>query len=78
MSLPLLPKTSDPLIWWKEKRLILPRLAKQARIYLTISSTSVPSERLFSLVGNTLTKKHNKFNSNSVHDLLFLKENFQI
>jgi hypothetical protein len=59
LSLPTLSKTdtSDPLKWWKEKKSSLPRLAKLACTYLAIPSTSVPSERLFSSAGNTLTKK---------------------
>ena len=78
LSLPTLSKTntSDPLKWWKEKKSSLPRLAKLARTYLAIPSTSVPSERLFSSAGNTLTKKRNRLSPTSVHDILFLKENF--
>src|SRR6266542_2953029 len=55
-------------------------IGKFVQIYLDdviiYSSTSVPSERLFSSAGNTLTKKRNRLNPTSVHDILFLKENF--
>ncbi|CAG8714996.1 16046_t:CDS:2, partial [Cetraspora pellucida] len=50
----------------------------QARIFLAVSATSVPSERLFSSIRNVLTDKYNHLSSNIVHALLFLKENLLV
>ena len=68
----------DPLVWWNQKKVILPNLAVQARIYLAIPASSVPSERLFSSAGNIFTKKRNRLSKNSVHNILFLKENSKL
>jgi DNA-binding PadR family transcriptional regulator len=38
----------NPLNWWEDKKVEYPILSSLARQYLVISSTSVPSERLFS------------------------------
>lgn len=65
----------DPLQWWNERKDTFPLLSKQARKFLSIPATSVPSERLFSDAGNIITDKRNRLNPNTVHDLLFLKEN---
>ncbi|CAG8823776.1 22005_t:CDS:2, partial [Cetraspora pellucida] len=43
--------------------------------YLAIPETSVSSEHLFSDAGNVITDKRNRLLPNTVHDLLFLKEN---
>ncbi|CAG8477708.1 24859_t:CDS:2 [Cetraspora pellucida] len=45
------------------------------KMLLCISETSVPSEHLFSNTGSTITDKRARFHPNTVHDLLFLKEN---
>ena len=53
-------------------------LAVQARVYLAIPATSVPSERLFSSAGNVFTKKRNRLNQNNLHNILFLRENYKL
>jgi hypothetical protein len=68
----------DPLIWWKEKKNDFPNLAILASKYLCLSATSVPSERLFSDVGNHITNKRNRLSSKIVSDILFLKRNMKL
>jgi len=68
----------NPLLWWNEKKVVLPNLAVQARVYLAIPATSVPSERLFSSAGNVFTKKRNRLNQNNLHNILFLRENYKL
>jgi len=53
-------------------------LAVQARVYLAIPATSVPSERLFSSAGNVFAKKRNRLNQNNLHNILFLRENYKL
>ena len=68
----------DPLVWWREKKNNLPNLAILASKYLCLSATSVPSERLFSDVGNHLTNKRNRLSPKAVSDILFLKRNMKL
>jgi hypothetical protein len=67
----------DPLGWWKDRQNELPMLAILANKYLCLSATSVPSERLFSDVGNHITPKRNRLSTNIVSNLLFLKRNME-
>ena len=39
----------DPLLYWNLKKKIFPSLASMAQTYLSIPSTSTPSERAFSM-----------------------------
>lgn len=43
-------KDLDPLLWWKEKRDNYPRVSLAARKWLSVCSTSTPSERVFQSV----------------------------
>ncbi|KAJ8385891.1 hypothetical protein AAFF_G00179570 [Aldrovandia affinis] len=54
LQLTRIPTMSNPLEWWARNEKQFPRLAKLAQIYLAIPATSTPSERDFSLAGNTL------------------------
>ena len=53
-------------------------LSQQAKKSLAFPATSVPSEKVFSTTSNTITDKRNQLDSDTVHDLLFLKENSKI
>ncbi|KAJ8414396.1 hypothetical protein AAFF_G00052660 [Aldrovandia affinis] len=52
-----IPMMSNPLEWWACNEKQFPRLAKLAKSYLAIPATSTPSERVFSLARNTITRQ---------------------
>ncbi|CAJ0827504.1 4706_t:CDS:2 [Entrophospora sp. SA101] len=61
-----IPQNTDPLKWWAEKKNEFPLMSELALKYLCVSATSVPSERLFSDIGNQITKKRNNLSTDSV------------
>ncbi|CAG8857070.1 37398_t:CDS:1, partial [Gigaspora margarita] len=63
---------------WNEHKSLFPFLSQLARKYLAFPAISVPSERIFSNTSNTLTNKRNQLDPDTVHDILFLKENSKI
>ena len=66
---------SPPLQWWKERVGTFPTLSRLAAKYLCIPSSSVPSERIFSLAGNIVTKKRCGLSPDNVNQLIFLHHN---
>ena len=72
----LLPEKFDSLDWWKQRLSTYPRLSSLARKYLCCPATSVPSERLFSSVGNLINKKRCCLKPENVDRLLFLHKNW--
>ena len=62
----------QPLIWWRANSHHFPHLSKLSRRFLCRPSTSVPSEKLFSAAGHTVTKDRAKLDPNTVDELLFL------
>ncbi|GBC04414.1 hypothetical protein RclHR1_05670016 [Rhizophagus clarus] len=69
------PKSTDPLVWWRDHRSSYPILSKLAQKYLSIPFTSVPSERLFSDAGNHISAKRTRLAPELVDRILFLKRN---
>ena len=68
-----LKEDSDPLLeFWKLKASNYPRLSVLARKYLCVQATSTPSERVFSKMGNVVSKKRNKLTPEHTNATIFL------
>ena len=63
----------SPLAWWKSNEQLYPSLSKYARQVLAIPATSAPSERVFSVAGQIVTKKRARLTGNAVALLVWLK-----
>lgn len=73
---PLVPRKNDPLVYWREHGAALyPGIAKIALRYLPIPATEVPSERIFSTAGNTVTSRRESLKPSHVEQLVFLHDN---
>lgn len=59
-------RDKSPLQRWKKNAARFPTLAILAKSYLSIPTTSTPSEHLFSAAGNIVTKKKSKPDLNKV------------
>ena len=70
-----IPLSSDPLVWWNEKKNQFPILSNLAQKYLAVSATSTASERLFSDAGNLLTNKRTRMKPKLFQKIMFLKRN---
>ena len=68
-------KDEDVLQWWKSHRVELPLLSCYARYVLSSCASSVPSERLFSISGNIISKRRNALKPQLVDQLVFLAMN---
>ena len=64
--------TYGPLKWWNKNAGAYPHVAELARKLLSIPSTEVPSERVFSTAGGTVTKLRSQLNSDNIDKLIFL------
>ena len=68
---PVLEHISDPLEWWRKNNEQFPTLSKLTKKLFCIPATSVPSERVFSIVGNIVTKKRASLKPENVDMLIF-------
>ncbi|CAM4555269.1 unnamed protein product [Leuciscus chuanchicus] len=72
---PHIPTMENPLQWWARNHDNFPRLAKLCKRYLAVPATSTPSERIFSLAGNTISRLRASLHPAHVDALVFLHAN---
>ena len=63
----------SPLDWWRRNEKLYPSLSKYAKRVLAIPATSAPSERVFSVAGQIVTKKRARLTGDAVTLLVWLK-----
>lgn len=56
---PVVPLKTDPIGFWQNYKEVTPSLTNVAEEFVSVVGTSVPSERLFSEDGLTITKARN-------------------
>lgn len=69
---PQIPTIENPLEWWANNGDRFPYSAKLAMSYLAIPSTSIPSEQIFSLAGNTVIRQQSTLLPSHADALVFL------
>ena len=74
-QVPQIPTMENPLAWWSRNEQRFPRLSKLAKSYLAVPATSTPSERVFSLAGNTVTRQRSSLHPDHVDKLVFVNAN---
>ncbi|XP_053568415.1 E3 SUMO-protein ligase ZBED1-like [Bombina bombina] len=71
----LIPRSEDPLAWWKSRKGIYEGLTDIMKRRLCIVATSVPAERIFSKTGQIISERRNRLGPNKVRQLIFLNAN---
>lgn len=75
LLLPEADPDTDPLQWWKSNKSNFSRLSLLAKKYLSIPTTSAPSERLFSVGERVVTCSRACLKPEAVDRLIFLAKN---
>ena len=65
----------NPLTWWKSRDSCYKYLPLLAQKVLSVTATSVASERIFSTAGNIINEKRSRLTPENVNKLIFLHEN---
>ena len=69
------PKGIDVMDWWRSQKLNFPILYQVARTYLSIQSTSVPSERAWSTAGHYSSGNRCALSEDHLEMLIYLNRN---
>ena len=64
----------NPLDWWKHYEKTFPTLGRLAKKFLCVMGTSIPSERVFSIAGLTVTSNRAKLDAEVVDEIIFLNK----
>lgn len=72
---PLLDRSQDPLLWWRQNTLQYPRLAQAARRYLSAPPASVAGQQAFSELGSALCDRRAKLPPECAERWVFLNGN---
>lgn len=63
--------SSNSLTWWQSRGVVYPRLSEIMKRRLCIVATSVPSETIFSKMGQIISERRNRLSSSKVSQLVF-------
>lgn len=63
----------DPIEWWHTYASKYPHLSQMARDLLAIPATSIPSEQMFSIAGQILTKRQSALSESMMNALMYSK-----
>jgi hypothetical protein len=74
LKLPLMPRETNIYNFWKAKQFEFPIISKIAGDFLAIPATSAPSECVFSVGSDIVTKKRNRLTGDSVRMIMCLKD----
>jgi len=74
MRLQELPSHKNPLIELRRASSVVPWIALLGRKVLAVPATSTTPERMFSSVGNIMTKKRAKLSCDHLQELMYLYE----
>ncbi len=78
LGLKVVDRTQDPMEWWATFGIAnFPSLYTTAMKYLIIPASSVPSERVFSVAGEVLSKKRNSLSPESANMIITLHANMK-
>ena len=71
-------KNGNPFKWWGENNAWFPILALLAKRYLSGTTTSIPSEQLFSQAGIVYEEHQNRMLPQNAETLPFIKGNYTL
>jgi len=73
-----IPRSFNPLQWWKANSFRYPRPSQLVKPLFAIPATSTASERLFSVAGLTVSRLCSSLNRENVNALVFLHNNYHL
>jgi hypothetical protein len=74
LKLLVMPQETDIYHYWQAKQFEFPIISKIARDFLAILATLAPSECVFSVGSDVVTKKRNRLTGDSVRMIMCLKD----
>ncbi|RUS73247.1 hypothetical protein EGW08_018990 [Elysia chlorotica] len=70
-----IPRTSDPLQWWKLNEVQFPNLKVLAKKFLCVPATALSSDRLFDKGGDDFARRRDAFRGGQLNNMIFLNKN---
>jgi len=71
----LVPRSKDPLEWWRQNYYNFPHLSILVRRMFCCQATSVPCERIFSKTGLLINDRRSNLKPEKVKQIIFLNKN---
>ncbi len=66
-------ENENPLLFWKEREILLPNLSKLAKKIFCIPASSAAVERAFSSAGVVISQRRTNINPSMVNDIILVR-----